>query len=103
MQTRCKPGDLAVVVHAQNPSNLGLIVRVEGPYRAIEETHFAEGGMVWECACARPMTWVRGGQTVHALSGPIPDSLLQPLRGLGGDRAAARAASKEHQNEFDGV
>ena len=103
MQNRCKVGDLAVVVRAQNPGNIGLIVRVQGPYRAIEETHFAEGGMVWECACAHPMTWVRGGQVVHALSGPIPDSLLQPLRGLGGDRAATGAVSKEHQNEFDGV
>lgn len=95
MTTRCKPGDLAIVVHAQNPSNLGLIVRVEGPYRAVQDTHFAEGGVVWECSCARSMTWVRGGQTVHASRGPIPDSLLQPVRGLGMGAGALHGQAQE--------
>ena len=91
MQTRCRPGDLAIVVHAQNPSNLGLIVRVEGTYNQPQDTRFAETGVVWLCACSSPMTWVRGGKTVHALSGPIPDALLQPIRGMGSVKSLAGA------------
>ena len=81
MNTRCKPGDLAVVVQAQNSSNLGLIVRVCGPYS--EDANFAVKGMLWLCECSHPMTWVRSGRTISAFSGPIPDSLLQPIRGVG--------------------
>ena len=81
MNTRCKPGDLAVVVQAQNSSNLGLIVRVCSPYE--QEANFSIKGMLWLCECSHPMTWVRSGRTITAFSGPIPDSLLQPIRGVG--------------------
>lgn len=86
MNTRCRPGDLAVVVQAQNTANIGLIVQVRGPYG--QATEFAVGGVVWDCVCAQPMTWVRSGRATKARSGPIPDSLLQPIRGAQQGRPA---------------
>lgn len=91
MNTRCKPGDLAVVVQAQNSSNLGLIVRVVSPYA--QDANFAIKGMLWLCECSHPMTWVRSGRTITAFSGPIPDSLLQPIRGIGQDRTSQTSRS----------
>lgn len=72
---------MAIVVQAQNAANVGLIVRVCGPYT--EEANFAYTGVLWLCECAHPMTWIRAGRTISALRGPIPDLLLQPIRGLG--------------------
>lgn len=92
MNTRCKPGDLAVVVQAQNSSNLGLIVRVCGPYA--QDANFAVKGVLWLCECSHPMTWVRSGKTITAFSGPIPDMLLQPIRGIGTDDSNASAKGK---------
>lgn len=94
MNTRCKPGDLAVVVQAQNPANLGLIVKVLAPYG--QATEFAAGGMVWDCECAQPMTWVRGGRATKARSGPVPDALLQPIRGAH-QGSPARASERSRQ------
>lgn len=82
MSIRCQPGDLAIVVEAQNSSNIGLIVRVQGPYAHAGASTFADSGALWQCECAHPMTWVRRGRTITAYSGPIPDALLQPIRGL---------------------
>lgn len=83
MPNRCKPGDLAIVIQARNPENVGLIVTVQSPFSPSADAQFAEGGMLWLCECSQPMTWVRGGRTFTARSGPIPDALLQPIRAGG--------------------
>ena len=97
MNHRCKPGDLAIVIQAQNPGNLGLIVRVLKVQGTAQQPAFAPGeGPIWECECAHPMVWTRQGRRIQARSGPIPDRLLQPIRGSGlrthGTQAAIRAA-----------
>ena len=82
MNTRCKPGDMAIVIDAQNPDNIGLIVRVLGLHDP-ETAHFKHDlGPIWTCECAQPMVWTREGRPHVARSGPIPDRLLQPIRGL---------------------
>ena len=83
MSTRCKPGDLAIVVDAQNPANIGLIVRVQGHHDPEAANFRHDLGPVWMCDCAHPLTWIRDGRAHTACSGPIPDRLLQPIRGVG--------------------
>lgn len=95
MNTRCKPGDLAIVIQAQNPGNVGLIVRVVGLHDAESANFRQELGPVWQCECAHPLTWLREGRTLTALSGPIPDRLLQPIRGVG---QTHRSTSREERH-----
>lgn len=97
MNTRCKPGDLAIVIQAQNPGNVGLIVRVVGLHNAESANFRHELGPVWQCECAHPMTWLREGRTLTALSGPIPDQLLQPIRGMSQTRRTATQAEQRSQ------
>ena len=97
MNLRCKPGDLAIVVNAQNPSNLGLIVRVTSLMPAADDLKFKDdAGPVWVCECAHPMTWTRQGRQVSAHRGPIPDRQLQPLRGAG-PSALPRTQQRQHE------
>ena len=83
MNTRCKPGDMAIVIDAQNPDNIGLIVRVLGLHDPETANFKHDLGPVWTCECAQSMVWTREGRPHVARSGPIPDRLLQPIRGLG--------------------
>lgn len=83
MNTRCKPGDMAIVIDAQNPDNIGLIVRVLAPHDSEMANFKHDLGPVWTCECAQAMVWTREGRPHVARSGPIPDRLLQPIRGLG--------------------
>lgn len=82
MNTRCKPGDMAIVIDAQNPDNIGLIVRVLGLHDREAANFRHDLGPVWTCDCAHPMVWTRDGRTHLARTGPIPDRLLQPIRGM---------------------
>ncbi len=82
MNTRCKPGDMAIVIDAQNPDNIGLIVTVMGLHDPEAANFRHDLGPVWTCECAHPMIWTRDGRPHMAHSGPIPDRLLQPIRGL---------------------
>ena len=82
MKIKCKPGDLAVVVNSECPCNLGRIVK-------IIETHDRRGdlvfssyyGHVWLAEGAPHMTWYLGKKRYRRVSGPVPDSCLQPIRG----------------------
>ena len=82
MNTRCKPGDMAIVIDAQNPDNIGLIVKVMGRHDPEAANFRLDLGPVWTCECAHPMVWTRDGRPHIARTGPIPDRLLQPIRGL---------------------
>ncbi len=82
MNTRCKPGDMAIVIDAQNADNIGLIVRVRGLHDPEAANFRVDLGPIWTCDCAHPMVWTREGRPLLAHSGPIPDRLLQPIRGL---------------------
>ena len=61
MNRNCKPGDLAIVVDAYNPANIGTIVRVI-------RVHPNQGAMckepedlLWFAAAPRPMSYDVGG------------------------------------------
>jgi hypothetical protein len=79
--SRCKPGDLAVVISAANEANLGRIVKVI-------ELHHGKGPMamvrdcpVWMVECSNTMTWTDGPKVYQLNRGPVPDLQLQPIRG----------------------
>lgn len=90
MTLRCKPGDIAVVVH---PDNQGALVRVLCPSSKEQIYQSAMGcsGRIWECeALSRIKMWNAAFFTrdPDALPGevvPFLDAHLKPLRDPGED------------------
>ena len=80
MKPKCKPGDLAVVINADIPSNLGSIVRVIETHDGSGPTRFDFEGKVWWVSCEHPMTWTLSGKTYRMDEGPVPDWRLQPIK-----------------------
>ena len=88
---KCRAGDLAVVIDAYYRSNLGRIVRVIAPHDGSGDLVFTNVGPVWLVDCAQRMTWSVKGKRYRRTIGPVPDSRLQPIRGLlpGDDASSA--------------
>ena len=78
---RCKPGDLAVVIHATFKTNLGHIVRVIRPSCGEGDLTYPAHMNTWLVESAEPLTWYRGKKRFRRKSGPVPDAQLQPIRG----------------------
>lgn len=95
--SRCKPGDLAVVIEAANQANIGRIVKVvalhdgKGPLGAIGPRP------VWLVHAPTPMTWSDGPKRYRRKSGPVPDSQLQPIRGVTAHDVSSDVAEAERQ------
>jgi hypothetical protein len=72
----CKPGDLALVIRAELPENIGIVVEV------VERCElFGEG--YWLCRARTPRATLNGfGHVVVADSGSVPDSWLRPISGV---------------------
>lgn len=83
MHTRCKPGDLAIIIRAVNSINLGRIVRVIAPHDGTGDITYnaAIAGPAWLIEAAQPLLWGWPGKFFHRTSGPAADSQLQPIRG----------------------
>lgn len=82
MTTRCKAGDLAVVISANNRENLGQIISVIEPYANQGPVVFGEkDGFIWLCESPMPMVWLVKDRYYRARRGPVPDSYLKPVRG----------------------
>ncbi len=79
--SRCRPGDLAVVISAANKTNLGRIVKVLALHDRTGPLVYAEGGAVWLTESASPMLWTLASKEYWFFQGPIPDGQLQPIRG----------------------
>jgi len=84
VETRCRPGDLAIIVFAQYPSNLGLIVRVVRRHSGRGKLAIQGAGPLWTVESAQPMKYTLGEKTFLRKQGPVPDSYMRPVRG---DRA----------------
>ncbi|MFM7800628.1 MAG: hypothetical protein ACKO69_00530 [Limnohabitans sp.] len=85
----CRPGDLAVVVEAYNPSNIGSIVRVLRSHPNQKVLVTEPGDHIWTMEATHPQAYEVDGALVYRSSGPVPDSYLRPIRGypLGRDIA----------------
>jgi len=78
----CKPGDLAVVIESNNPTNIGSIVRVIGKHRNQKALVVTPNAFLWSVVSAHPMTYDHNGRLIHRKKGAAPDSYLQPIHGL---------------------
>jgi hypothetical protein len=85
----CQPGDLAIVVEAYNPSNIGSIVRVLRSHPNQSVIAIEPGDHIWSMQATHPQAYEIKGKLVYRSSGPVPDSYLRPIRGypLGRDIA----------------
>lgn len=81
METVCRPGDLAIVISAQNTSNIGLIVRVLHRNSGRGNLAMKKVGPLWTCECARPMMLTMHDKVFLRKRGPVPDSYMRPIRG----------------------
>lgn len=97
-ELRCKAGDLAVVIHARNPVNIGRIVRVLQLDHGTGILTYPKDTPTWLTVSEHSMTWSVKDKRVRRKRGPIPDAQLQPIRGLHRGRDMA-----ESLNDFPGV
>lgn len=83
MKKTCKPGDLAIVISAVNPENIGLIVEVLRPHVPVGKLVMKRDEPVWDVRCRTKMVWSYVGKKRRrvAFEGPAPDSFLWPIRG----------------------
>jgi hypothetical protein len=80
-ELRCRPGDLAIVIQAQFPTNMGRIVRIIGVDDRKGDLLFPLQTPTWEVRCELPMTWRSDNKRFRRKQGPVPDACLQPIRG----------------------
>lgn len=78
--SRCKPGDLAVVIQAQHEGNLGRIVKVLELHDRTGPLVYNIAGTVWLTESTEPMMWTINAAVYMLKRGPIPDALLQPIK-----------------------
>ena len=78
----CKPGDMAIIVEAFIPVNVGAIVKVIGKHRNQRVVCAASDEFIWLIEAPHPLTYEVKGQLVRKRKGGAPDSGLQPIRGL---------------------
>ena len=78
----CKPGDLAVVITAHNPENIGTILRVIKKHHNQDALVDYKGSHIWLAEAPRPMAYTVGGKLVMRRKGAVPDAILRPIRGL---------------------
>ena len=78
----CKPGDLAVVITAHNPENIGTILRVIKKHHNPTALVDFKGSHIWMAEAPRPMLYDVGGKMVRRRKCAVPDAILRPIRGL---------------------
>ena len=78
----CKPGDLAVVITAYNPENVGTILRVIKKHPNQDALVDYKGSHILLDEAARPMAYTVGDKLVMRRKGAVPDAILRPIRGL---------------------
>jgi hypothetical protein len=83
----CKPGDLAVIVRAVHPENVGCLVHVLGPSgeNAAKNLTHHRGEVLWLVQAQRPLrtTFYLAGVPVDVKptdTTNMPDSHLRPIR-----------------------
>ena len=78
----CKPGDLAIIVEAFNPVNIGAVVKVIGKHRNQRVLCASPEEFIWLIEAPHHLTYEVKGKLVRKRKGGAPDSGLQPIRGL---------------------
>ena len=81
-QLNCKPGDLAVIVDAYNPENIGTFVKVLKAHKNQFDLVKPEGDVLWLVEASRPMSYDVSGRIYKRKKGAAPDSSIRPIRGI---------------------
>jgi hypothetical protein len=81
-QLNCKPGDLAVIVDAYNPENIGTFVKVLKAHKNQFDLVKPEGDVLWLVEASRPMSYDVSGRINKRKKGVAPDSSIRPIRGI---------------------
>ena len=81
-QFNCKPGDLAVIVDAYNPENIGTFVKVLSAHKNQLALDKPEADLLWFVEGSRPMSYDVSGRIRKCKKGPAPDSSMRPIRGI---------------------
>jgi hypothetical protein len=81
-QLNCKPGDLAVIVDAYNPENIGTFVKVLKAHKNQFDLVKPEGDVLWLVEASRPMSYDVSGRINKRKKGAAPDSSIRPIRGI---------------------
>lgn len=81
-QFNWKPGDLAVIVDAYNPENIGTFVKVLKIHKNQFDLVKPEGDVLWLVEASRPMSYDVSGRIYKRKKGAAPDSSLRPVRGI---------------------
>ena len=82
MKLNCQVGDLAIIVEAINPENIGAIVRVIAAHPDQSELWKEPVDFLWTCTSNKPIAYESEGKIFYRTIGPSPDSRLRPIRGL---------------------
>jgi hypothetical protein len=81
----CKPGDLAIVVSAEQQQNIGQIVEVLGPPTG-KPFNLPGHHYVWQVRAVSGRATLHyrhaDGRLVQHVEGPAPDFRLRPVSGL---------------------
>lgn len=85
----CKPGDLAVVVKAHNPCNIGSILRVLHSHPNQSALITDPTDHIWMIEATHPQAYEINGVIAYYNRGPVPDSYLRPIRGCRAEDSAA--------------
>lgn len=96
----CKPGDMAIVVQAEQSINLGAIVEVLRLCDRTDEVRYPDDMLVWIVRCSRHMKWVYRDKNYYRKEGPIPDALLRPIRGDGSQTVTETLATLPKLSEL---
>ena len=81
-QFNWKPGDLAVIVDAYNPENIGTFVKVLKIHKNQFDLVKPEGDVLWLVEASRPMSYDVSGRIYKRKKGAAPDSSMRPIRGI---------------------
>lgn len=73
---------MAVVLSAFHKSNVGRFVSIIELYASTGEANLDWVPPVWLVKSNAPLVWTRGEGLWSGNQGPVPDSALQPIRGL---------------------
>ena len=92
---KCKPGDMAVVLSAFHPSNVGRFVSVVRLYDNTVCANLDCESPVWLVESNAPLTWTRGKSLWLGNQGPVPDAVLQPIRGVSTGNTQATCGPKQ--------
>ena len=82
MKWNCQVGDLAIIIDAWNPENIGAIVRVIAAHPDQTALWKEPIDFLWTCVSPQPLTYERDGKLNYRTIGPSPDSRLRPIRGV---------------------